>query len=154
METQNRDQTIRKNLSNCPAGVFCYFIKLNSLWAAKCYRSSSDRDEAYERQVNCFEHGLAPEATETFEIDVDYFDDEDDCQVDRLWCYITEVIEPCVNMESDDFEADCDRFEADYEKECWLIQEEIKAKTGWRPNDPHGYNWGWNDGKLQLLDFI
>ena len=154
MNNETRDKKIREGLETCPAGVHCYFIRLNSLWGAKCYRSRSDRDTAYERQTDCFNHGLAPETTETFEVDVDYYDDEDDTQVTHLWGYITEVIEPCVDMESDNFESDCDRFEADYEKDCWLIQEQIERKTGWRPDDPHGYNWGWNDGKLQLLDFM
>ncbi len=153
MNTNTRDEKIRQGLDSCPVGAFCYFIKLNSLWAAKCYRNSEDRDLAFSRQSMCYDVGLAPEAKETFEIEVDYYDEEEDCEVPKLWCYITEVIDPCVNMDADDFEDKCDLFELEYEKDCWAISEEIKAKTGWYPNDTHGSNWGWNDGKLQLLDF-
>jgi len=149
---------ITYGLDACPAGAHCYFIKLNSLWGAKCYYEGKSCDIAYERQSNCYDEGLAPNVGEKFVVDVDYYDDEEDLQIDKLYCYITELIKPCVpmNYKKDSFvlECECEIFQQEHEKELWEIQEQIKEKTGWHPNDIHGYNWGWNDGKLQLLDFF
>lgn len=158
MNKEQIAQKIVESLDDCPAGVHCYFIKLNSSWAAKCYYEGEARDIAYQRQNLCYDEGLAPFAKDCFEITVDYYDEEEDLEIETLYCYITEVITPCVplNYKKDSFvlDCECDNFQADYEKDLWLIQEKIKEKTGWHPNDIHGYNWGWNDGNLQLLDFF
>lgn len=144
------------SLDDCPAGAYCYFVKLNDKWAAKCYRSRSDRDKGYKRQTDCFKHELAPETGFCFEVKVNYYDEDDDIEVRHLFCYMTEIIKPCVpyDLIEDDFEFACDTFEADYEKDCRGISDLIEDTIGWRPKDIHGYNWGWNDGKLQLLDFV
>jgi len=151
------EKKIVDNLEYCPAGIHCYFIKLNSEWGVKCYHDKSSFETAYERQKLCYEEGLAPEVGESFEIDVDFYDEEEHCQIDKLYCYVTELIKPCVSIlgkNADYIDAMCEKFQDEYEKDLWLIQQEIRDKTGWYPEDIHGFNWGWNDGKLQLLDFI
>jgi hypothetical protein len=158
MKENSIKQKIQNGLNSCPVGVHCYFIKLNSKIAAKCYYEKESCETAYKRQSLCYEEGLAPETFENFEIDVDYYDDDEDLDITKLYCYVTEIITPCVplNYGKNAFvlDSECDNFQFDYEKDMWEIQEKIKKKTGWHPNDVHGYNWGWNGKKLQLLDFF
>lgn len=128
-----------------PSGVSCKFIKINDEIGIKVYRRLEDRDRAFRKQKEMFEHGYAPNVGVSFEIDGNF-------------CYTTQVVTPI---------AEGDKYYAYHydkiAKSLSLLMPNLKAEmselctnmrnVGYHYYDAHVANFGWLNDKMVCIDF-
>lgn len=129
---------VRREFNDSPYGMQCVFVALDNKWGIKLYFDQDKRDQCYQLQEECLDHGLAPELGDIVDLPSGFY----------CYGYITEIAQIVAHNDSDGR-----IWEMRNSEDVQDLIANLYKCTGWQMIDNHYQNFGYVNNCLVPIDF-